>query len=375
MIRNSYSDFLSEKIFNLFGEKEGLAFMEESENPRPLVIRCNTLKITRKSLIKSLTSRGIDAEPLEWNDDALVIYKSPVPIGATPEYLAGFYFIMGASSIYAVMNLDVGDNMSVLDMCAAPGGKSCYIGSLMNNTGVLYCNDANGERINSLCCNLQRMGVRNAIVTNVDARIVRRECSKKEIKKMKKKGGISEGAKKIPEKEEQAKKIKVNDLKGKLINDTKDKTENQAKIETKNGKVVVTVNSLEIGLMDRILLDAPCSGTGTISRDKQVKLLTEVSPYAELQKELILSAIDRLKIGGILVYSTCSILTEENECVVDYLMRKRKVEILDCEQNIGKDGFTSFRGYHFHKDMKKCRRFYPHVHNMDGFFVAKIRKI
>ncbi|KAG0435576.1 25S rRNA (cytosine-C(5))-methyltransferase nop2 [Dictyocoela muelleri] len=343
MIKDSYSEFLCEKIFNLFGEKEGTVFMEESEKPRPLIIRCNTLKTSRKSLIKSLSSRGIEAEILEWNDDSLIIYKSGVPIGATPEYLAGFYFIMGASSIYAVMNLDIQDNMSILDMCASPGGKSCYIGSLMKNTGILYCNDVNEERINSLCCNLQRMGIRNAVVTNVDARIIKRECSKKEIKKMTKKDISGEGKRKNNDKN--------------------------------NKKTVITVNSLEIGLMDRILLDAPCSGTGTISRDKQVKCLNEVTSYSEVQKELILSAVDRLKSGGILVYSTCSVLTEENECVVEYLLKKRKVEIMDCELNIGKYGFTNFRGYHFHKDMKKCRRFYPHVHNMDGFFVAKIKKI
>lgn len=306
MIENSYNDFLREKIKELFPKKECITFMEESEKKRPLVIRVNTLLTRRKELTNKLMSRGVDLEPIEWCDDALIIFNSNIPIGATPEYLAGHYTIQGASSMLSVLNLEVKENLKILDMCAAPGGKTTYIGVLMNNTGVLFANDMNEDRIIGLRSNLLRMNINNCIVTNMD---------------------------------------------GKKIN---------------------------IEKMDRILLDAPCSGTGIISKDPSVKInRTEVDLRKTVftQKELILKAFDLLKSGGIMVYSTCSVLPKENEEVVSYLISKRKdAKVVECDVDVGKPGFPTFRGTFYHPSMILTRRVYPHVHNMDGFFYAKIKK-
>ena len=81
------------------------------------------------------------------------------------------------------------------------------------------------------------------------------------------------------------------------------------------------------------------------------------------------------KHGAVLVYSTCSISVFENEDVVNYALRKRHVKLVDTGLSFGTPGFTAFRHYHFHPTMSLTRRYYPHVHNTDGFFVTKFVKV
>lgn len=309
-----YSELLADKLFNLFSPSEAIEFFEANETARPITIRTNTLKTKRRDLAQSLVNRGVNLQPIgSWTKVGLQIFDSQVPIGATPEYLAGQYILQAASSFLPVIALDPQENERILDMAAAPGGKTTYISALMKNTGCVFANDANKARTKSLIANIHRLGCKNTIVCNYDAR---------EFPKV-------------------------------------------------------------IGGFDRILLDAPCSGTGVIAKDESVKVSRTEKDFMQiphLQKQLLLSAIDSVdansSTGGIIVYSTCSVAVEENEAVVDYALRKRpNVKLVETGLAIGKEGFTSYRGRHFNPKLNLTRRYYPHIYNVDGFYVAKFKKI
>jgi ribosomal RNA methyltransferase Nop2 len=317
---NGYLPELVEYFLTMFSPAETVEFIHASDKPRPLVIRTNTLKARRKDLAAALIKRGVSLDPLAaWSKVGLKIVESTVPIGATPEYLTGMYMLQSAASMCPVMALGPQPKERVLDMSAAPGGKTSYMAQLMRNTGCLIANDLKPDRQKATVANLHRLGVKNTIACAHDGR--------------------------------------------------------------KLGKI------FQQNRFDRILLDAPCSGLGVISRDPSVKVqrtIADIQQTAHLQKELLLSAIDALKVAknttettgpGVMVYSTCSVSVAENELVVQYALKKRDIRIVDAGLDFGVPGFTRYQQHRFHPTMTKTRRFYPHVHNMDGFFVAKIQKL
>lgn len=308
-----YSSYLAEKLFNLFTPREAFAFFEANESARPVVIRTNTIRTHRRELAQSLINRGVTLEPVgKWSKVGLQVFESQVPLGATPEYLAGQYIIMAASSFLPVMALAPQEHERILDMAAAPGGKTTYIAALMKNTGSIFANDSNKDRSKALIGNIHRLGVKNTIVCSHDAREFPRV----------------------------------------------------------------------IGGFDRVLLDAPCSGTGVIAKDPSIKTNKTEKDFMQLphlQKQLLLCAIDSVdhtsKTGGYVIYSTCSVSIEENEQVVQYALKKRpNVRLVETGLTFGVDGFVSYMGKQFDPKMKMTKRFYPHAYNVDGFFVSKFKK-
>lgn len=167
----SYSPYLAEKFFNLFSPTEYLAFLDANESPRPVVIRTNTLKTSRRELAAALVNRGVVLEPVgKWSKVGLQVFESSVPLGATPEYLAGQYILMAASSFLPVMALEPQEGERCLDMASAPGGKVTFMSAMMKNKGLIVANDPSKARSKGLIGNIHRLGCKNVIVSNYDAR-------------------------------------------------------------------------------------------------------------------------------------------------------------------------------------------------------------
>ncbi|MHA2135603.1 MAG: RsmB/NOP family class I SAM-dependent RNA methyltransferase [Candidatus Thorarchaeota archaeon] len=137
------------------------------------------------------------------------------------------------------------------------------------------------------------------------------------------------------------------------------------------------LDSLEI-TPDRILLDAPCSGEGLIPLDpsrKKSKTMADIRYCATTQDELLDSAIAALAPGGVLVYSTCSIAPEENEYVVDSILsRHPEMKLVPMGLEFGVSGYTEPYGVSLDDSLSLSRRFLPHVHGLEGFFICRMKK-
>ncbi|MFL6367536.1 MAG: NOL1/NOP2/sun family putative RNA methylase [Nitrososphaeraceae archaeon] len=146
-------------------------FLETMNGLPNQYIRTNTIKISNVDLEKRLTSKGFHLKDTVIRD-VFAVEKSPFPIGATTEYLLGYYYIQDLSSCIAVESLDVQEDQIILDMASAPGGKTTFIAQKMKNTGCVIALDINSARINSMAFNIARCGVMNSCIYKMDSRQV-----------------------------------------------------------------------------------------------------------------------------------------------------------------------------------------------------------
>jgi NOL1/NOP2/sun family putative RNA methylase len=270
-------------------------------------IRVNTLKIPVSKLLERL-SKDWKLEPVPWCKQGFWILGERTDIGNLAEHTLGYIYVQEAASMIPPIVLDPKPGDIVLDMCSAPGSKASQIAQYMENKGVLVSNDVVGKRIAPLSINLQRCGVTNAIITQME-------------------GWRFHGFE-----------------------------------------------------FDKILVDAPCSGTGTIR--KSLRTITDWNPrsvqmMASQQKKLLATAFDNLKSGGTVVYSTCTLEPEENEGVVSWLLEKySNAEVEDIKLDIVRSlPIFEFEGEKYNDSVKKCLRIWPMDNDSEGFFVAKIRKL
>ncbi|MFX0107114.1 MAG: RsmB/NOP family class I SAM-dependent RNA methyltransferase [Candidatus Hodarchaeota archaeon] len=303
-----YLQYMIERYLSLWGEEETLDFLRACDKPIKTSIRSNTLKFSTDALISRLEQKGLGAEPIPWLPEGFYVDFRNASPGSLFEHMFGYYYVQGVPSMTISKVLDPQPGETVMDLAAAPGGKTTHLAQLMENTGTLIALDQDRKRIKSLESNIQRCGVSNAIVMRADAR---------------------------------------------------------------------KLDELDI-TPDRIMLDAPCSGEGLIPLDptrKTSKSMADVRFCATLENEMVESAMNALTPGGTLVYSTCSIAPEENEFVLDdVLERHPEMKVVPIDLEFGSQGYTKPYGITLNDSLSLARRFLPHLHDTEGFFVCKLEK-
>lgn len=281
-------------------------FVAYSGQPLRRSIRVNTLKISIEDFQERMRTKGWTLSPVPWCNEGFWLEREDESqsLGNTIEHLAGLFYIQEASSMMPPTALFTHSHhpQRVLDVASAPGSKTTQIAATMGNNGLVMANEFSSSRLKGLHANLQRLGIRNVVMTHFDGRVF----------------GPT-----LPEQ------------------------------------------------FDAILLDAPCSGEGTVRKDPDAMSnwsSESIETIAEVQRGLIESAFAALKPGGLLVYSTCTLNHRENQDVCQHLLESypEAVEVENladlfpgAEQAVTQEGFLHI---------------WPQIYDSEGFFVAALRK-
>ncbi len=295
-------DFLHKLLLEQFEENIVNKIIEGYEAKRKVSLRVNTLKTDREKINEILKSNDINSTSVEFYKEAYIIENAREDkIKDLDMFNNGEIYLQSLSSMIPPIVLNPKKGENILDMAAAPGGKTTQMAVLSENEAMITACEKNKIRSERLKYNLEKQGATKVNVMVEDAR-----------------------------------------------------------------------NLSDYFSFDKILLDAPCSGSGTISLKEEntyksfSKELIERS--AKTQEQLLTKALKILKSGGEMVYSTCSILAKENEDIVNKVLKKFKAEIIPIEDEWTKE---------IPKLPVKLKGTLCVCPNelYEGFFVAKIKKV
>lgn len=250
-IQDAYGDQLAKQIFDGY----------QQANQRPVTLRANTLKATADQVADALGAAGIPYQRVPWYTDAFVVdAPRERAVWDMEIYKQGGVYLQSLSSMLPPLALAPRQGADILDMCAAPGGKTSQIAALTQGAAHICACELNALRADKLQYNMDKQGVTNLQIMRVDAR----------------------------------------------------------KLD-------------EFFSFDQILLDAPCTGTGTV-RAGDPKVEKRITPQllskaTRSQRALLDRGLTVLKRGGTMIYSTCSILPEENDQMVAAVLKRHR----DCE--------------------------------------------
>jgi 16S rRNA (cytosine967-C5)-methyltransferase len=288
----SHPEWLYHRWQSLWGLEATSQLMAWNNGPASTFARINTLRASTADLLQAWDQEKVKslARTWDWTGRDLVFELLEHPsLESLPSLQQGWFYIQDPSTLLAPTLLNAQPGERILDACAAPGGKTTLIAQCMQNQGRIVAEDIHAERLNRVAENCRRLGV-----TCVDAQLIPDDS-----------------------------------------NPPLPPTQTQT-------------------LFDRILVDVPCSNTGVMRRrvDLRWRLKPEeLDRLSQLQLKILRRAAPRLKPGGILVYSTCSLEPEENQAVVKQLMDENPAFQLEQE-----------------------RQLRPFADQVDGAYAARLRR-
>ena len=286
------------------------AFVAANLRPLPRFAWVNSLRTSAHKLAGWLGENGYDVRQLPWTRMGLRIEGSSQGLGRHWSYLGGFFHIQEASAMIAARLLEARSGERILDLCAAPGNKTAQLAIAMENRGTVVANDLLTGRLKPLRAIIDRLGLLNVTVTNLD--------------------GVS-----LPK---------------------------------------------ATGLFDRVLVDAPCSCEGTSRKNPAIlrRAASNHRTMSRIQKLLLLQAVRRCKPGGRIVYSTCTYAPEENEAVVDAVLRQMpgrlRIEPFRIADFRTEPGIIHWQGQKYHSALRHTLRIWPHSNDTAGGYIAVLEK-
>ena len=298
---NGIPNFLYEKLLKQYGEELTNKIIDGYSKNRPVTLRGNTLKNNIANIKEIFNNLEYTVKEVDWYYDALIVEGiTENEIRQLDIYNNGEIYLQSLSSMMPVIVLEPKQEENILDMAAAPGGKTTQIAAVTHDKAFITACEKNKIRAERLKYNIEKQGAKRITVMLQDARDLDNYFS-----------------------------------------------------------------------FDKILLDAPCSGSGTINleNEKLEKTFTEelVARSVKTQFEMLKKAITVLKPGNEMVYSTCSILKEENEENIAKILKSGKVELLPIDTEKFKE--IPLLPVNIEGTVCVCpNEFY------EGFFIAKIKK-
>ena len=264
-------------------------------NEEKKAIYINRNKISEEKLLELFPN----LEPHPVVPNGFLYNKNEYELGKKVYHELGAYYIQEPSAMLVAHFLNAKPGERVLDLCAAPGGKTIQTALKMQNKGLIIANDLSKSRANILLSNIERMGISNTVITSLD------------------------------------------------FKNHYQKFENY---------------------FDKIILDAPCSGSGMFRKSEEMKsdwTYEKVLKNAAIQKELILMCYSMLKEGGTLVYSTCSYSYEEDEEIIEHLLKNSDAKLINI---------PSFKGEFRSIKYPETVHLFPHLFEGEGHYIALIKK-
>ena len=294
-IRYSHPKWLVKRLLAILGREEAEAFLAADNTAAPLTVQVNPLKTTQEKLTAELEALGVRVTPHVWVPGCLEL-SGTGDLTALEPFRVGHFLVQDGAAALAARAAAVTPGQRVLDVCAAPGGKSFGAAFAMEDRGEILACDLHENKLKRIQDGAQRLGLTSIRTAAADGREFRPEWE---------------------------------------------------------------------AAFDTVLVDAPCSGLGIIRKkpDTRYKKADDLFTLPVVQQAILDNACRYVKPGGVLVYSTCTILPEENQQVTDAFLAQHRDfsrEDLPLPDQAGQaDGQVTL---------------WPHRHDTDGFYICRMRR-